>query len=122
LRSLFVIGVLICLCVSSNVGLQFFPLPAATTQEAANVQLDQANKPLHAPHDDARSFRVPMMAQSQKRVGKERPAANQLLAVPIDRFRLPSETRLAFEIEYPLGFLTAFTMAPRAGRAPPSSV
>ncbi|HEU4508439.1 MAG TPA: hypothetical protein VFR78_09400 [Pyrinomonadaceae bacterium] len=119
LRALFVIGVLICLCVSSNVGLQFFPLPAGTTQQAANVQ---ANKPLHAPHGDATSFRVPMMAQSQKRVDKEGPAANPLLALPIDRFRLPSETRLAFEIDYALCFLTSVTMAPRAGRAPPSLV
>lgn len=121
-RALFVIGVLICLCVSSNVGLQFFPVSAATTHVAGDVQPEQANKPLHAPQGDATSFRVPMMAQSQKRADKERPAANPLLALPTDRFRLPSETRRAFEIHYPLCFLISVTMAPRAGRAPPSLV
>ena len=76
LRALLVIAALICLCVSSNVGLQFFPLPASTTPVALDVQLDQPNKGLYAPPADAKSFRVPMMVQSKKRADKEPPQSD----------------------------------------------
>lgn len=122
LRALLVIAALVCLCVSSNVGLQFFPLPAATNQVALNVQLDQAIKTSYAPQADAKSFRVPMMAQSKKRADKEPPQVDPLIALRIDRFDLPSDTRRIIEIDYPVCFLASVTMAPRTGRAPPSLV
>ena len=122
LRALLVIAALICLCVSSNVGLQFFPLPAAPTQAAQDVQLDQPNKALNAPQANAKSFRVPMMVQSKKRTDKELPQSERLIALPSARFDLPTDTRIAIEIDHTVCFLTPLTMAPRAGRAPPSLV
>ena len=122
LRAFLVIAALISLCVSSNVGLQFFPLPAATTQVTLDVHLDQASKASHAPRADAQGFRVPMMAQSQKRADKESPQSDPLIALPIDRFGVPRDTRFAIEIDVPVCFLASVTIAPRAGRAPPSLV
>lgn len=122
LRALLVIAALICLCVSSNVGLQFFPLPAATTQVVLDVQLDQEYKASHAPQANAKSFRVPMMVQSKKRADKEPPQSDRLLALPSARFDRPTDTRFAIEIDQTVCFLTPLTMAPRAGRAPPSLV
>lgn len=122
LRALLVIAALICLCVSSNVGPQLFPLPAATTQVALDVQLDQANTASYAPPADAKSFRVPMMAQSKKRADKQPPQSDPLIALQSDRFDLSTDTRFAIEIGYTVCSLTSVTMAPRAGRAPPSLV
>ena len=119
-RALLVIAALICLCVSSNVGLQFFPLRASTTQVTLDVQLDQPNKALYAPQANATSFRVPMMVQSKKRADKEPPQSDRLIALPSARFGLPRDTRIAIEIDHTVCFLTPLTMAPRAGRAPPS--
>ena len=121
-RALLVIAALICLCVSSNVGLQFFPLPASTTQAALNVQLDQLNKASYAPQANAKSFRVHMMVQSNKRADKEPPQADRLIALPSARFDLPTDIRFAIEVDQTVCFLTPLTMAPRAGRAPPSLV
>ena len=123
LRALLVIAALICLCVSSNVGLQFFPLPAAPTQAALDFQLDQPNKALFAPQANAKSFRVPMMVQSKKRADKEPPQSGRLIALPSARFdHLPTDTRFAIQIDQTVCFLNPLTMAPRAGRAPPSLV
>jgi hypothetical protein len=119
LRALIVVAALICLCVSSNVGLQFFPLPV-TTQAALDVQLHQANKPLYAPQADANSFRVPMMVQSKKRADTKPPQSDPLIALPNDRFGLSTDTRFPSETRYTVCFFTSITMAPRAGRAPPS--
>ena len=118
LRALFVIAALICLCVSSNVGLQLFPLPAATPQVIL-AQLYQANKALSAPQADAKSFRVPMMVQSKKRAEKEPPQTDPFIALPSDRLGLSRATRLATDIGYAISFFTSITMAPRGGRAPP---
>ena len=120
-RALLVIAALICLCVSSNVGLQFFPLPAPT-RVASDVQLDQPNKALYAPQANTKSFRVPMMVQSKKRADKEPPQSDRLIALPSARFSLPRDTRIVIEIDHTVCFLTPLTMAPRAGRAPPSLV
>lgn len=121
LRSLLVIAALICLCVSSNVGPQFFPLPAPS-HATQDVQLDQPNNALYAPQADAKSFRVPMMVQSKKRADKEPPQSDPLIVLPSDRFGLSTDTRFAIEVGYTVCFFTSITMAPRAGRAPPSLV
>lgn len=122
LRALFVIAALVCLCVSSNVGLQFFPLPAVTSQTILHVQSDQANRASHAPRPDTQSFRVPMMVQSNKRADQESPESNPVIAVRVDGFDFPGPTRPATEIRYSVCFVTSVSTAPRAGRAPPSLV
>jgi len=89
---------------------------------ALETQLDQANKVSNAPQADAQSFRVPMMVQSKKRADKEPPQSAPLIALSTDRFGLSTDTRSTIEIDYTVCFLTSLTMAPRAGRAPPSLV
>jgi hypothetical protein len=122
LRALLVIAALICLCVSSNVGLQLFPLPAAPTQVTLDVQLSQASKAVYAPQADAKSFRVPMVVQSKKRADKEPPHSNPFVALRSDRFNLPRETRFAIKVDYAVRVVPSVKMAPRAGRAPPALV
>jgi hypothetical protein len=121
LRTILIIAALVCLCVSSNVGPQFFPLPA-TSQVAVDVQLDQPNTALYAPQANAKSFRVPMMVQSKKRADKEPPQSDRLIALPSARFDLPTDTRFAVVIDRTVCFFSSVAMAPRAGRAPPSLV
>ncbi len=122
LRALVIIAALVCLCVSSNVGLQFFPLPAVTSRAVLHAPPDQANQASHAPRADAQSFRVPMMVQSNKRADKESPQSNPLIAVGVDGFGFPGAIRVAIETRYPVCLVTSLTMAPHSGRAPPSLV
>lgn len=120
-RALLVIAALTCLCVSSNVGPQLAPLPTST-RHVTPVQLHQGNSVLYAPQTDAKSFRVPMMVQSKKRADNEPPQSDPLIALPSDLFGLAADTRFPAEIAYTPCFFTSITMAPRAGRAPPSLV
>lgn len=127
LRALIVIGALVCLCVSSNVGPQFFPLPAVTNQVVLRAQHDQANKAsyapqAYAPQANAKSFRVPMMVQSKKRADNEPPQYDPLIALRSDRFNLPKDARFAIEVGYTVCFFTSATTAPYAGRGPPTLV
>jgi hypothetical protein len=122
LRAFLVIAALICLCVSSDVGPQFFPLPAVTSQVISHIQQDQAIKDSYAPRAGAQSFRVPMMVQSTKRADKEPPQSEPLVALPSDRFRLLTNARFAIEIGYSVCFLTSLRTTPYGGRAPPSLV
>lgn len=119
-RALLVIATLTCLCISSNVGLQFFPLPA--TSHVADVQQDQNNKDSHAPRSGAQSFRVPMMVQSKKDADKAPPECDPLIVLPSDRFDLSTDPCFALEADYTVPFVESVTMAPHGGRAPPSLV
>jgi hypothetical protein len=120
LRALVVIAALVCLCVSSNVGPQFFPLPAVTNHAVLRHQ--QENNASYAPQAGAQSFRVPMMVQSNKRADKEPPQSDPLIGFPSDPFSLSTDTRFANEVSYTVCFLTSVPMTPHAGRAPPSLV
>jgi hypothetical protein len=122
LRAFVVIAALVCLCVSSNVGPQFFPLPAVTSQVILHIQQHQAIKASYAPRANAQSFRVPMMVQSTKRADKEPPQSEPLVALPSDRFVLLTNSRFAIEIGCTVCFLTALRMTPYGGRAPPSLI
>ena len=122
LRTLLIIAALTCLCVSSNVGPQFFPLRTATNHAALDDSLHEAGSALYAPQADAKSFRVPMMVQSKKRADKEASHSDPLIALPSDRWGTSTDTRFPAEVGYTSCFFTSITMAPRAGRAPPSLV
>ena len=122
LRAILVMAALVCLCVSSNVGLQFFPLPAVTSQVVSHVHENQASLALHGPRADAQGSRVPMMVQSNKRIDKDSPQFHPVTAVRTDEIDLSGAIRFAIEIDYPVCFLTPIRMTPHAGRAPPSSV
>lgn len=119
LRGLVVIAALVCLCISSHVGLQLFPLPVAAESLALNTHEDHSAKASYAPQADHNDFRVPIMAQSQKRADKEPPQSNPFISQSLDTSASPTDTRFAIEISHPISFLTSATMTPGAGRAPP---
>lgn len=121
-RALLVIATLICLCVSSNVGLEFFPLPAATTPVTYTVQAHKTNKASQAPTTEAEGFRVPMMAQSKKRPDEKSLQSHPLILSPTNSCCTQRHLRFATEFSYLPCFESPFTLAPDAGRAPPSSV
>jgi len=103
LRAFVIIAALVCLCVSSNVGPQFFPLPAATTQIAQDVRPHPAKQASQAPQANAQNFRVPMMAQSKKRADNE-PQSDQLIPLPSNRLGFRRDTRFAIEIRHAVSF------------------
>ena len=121
-RALLVIAALVCLCVSSNVGLQFFPLPVVVHCDNVIAQLDRGAHTSHAPEAEAYSFRVPMMAQSKKRGDKEPPQSDPFFAVSTVRSDVQTDTRSSIEVRYPVTFLTSISMTPPVGRAPTSLV
>ena len=118
-RALVVIAALVCFCISSHVGLQLFPLPVGADSLALNTHQDHSAKTSDASQVDANGFRVPIMAQSQKRADKEPPQSNPFISQSIDRTASPTHTRFGIEISYSICFLTSVTKTPPAGRAPP---
>ena len=119
-RALLVIAALVCLCVSSNVGLQFFPLPEVVHCVIVNAQQDRTADTSCAPEVEAESFRVPMMAQSKKRADKEPPQSDPFFALSTVRTDVQIDTRSIIELRYPVSFLSSVSMTPPVGRAPPS--
>jgi hypothetical protein len=120
-RAFLVFGVLVCLCVSSNVGLQLFPLPAALHCIAENTHQDINAQTSFASESEAYSFRVPMV-QSPKPVDQERPQVDSLIAWSVNRSDFPVDTRFAIETCYPVFFSSPVLIMPSAGRAPPSLI
>jgi len=117
LRELLVIGALISLCASNNVGTSFLPLSSAAESVAANLkeqQRDSASRPSSPAESD--SFRVPIMAQ--KRADKE--MQPQHLASTLKfRLVLPTEVRIATEFRYSISFFPSVFVTRPPGRAPP---
>lgn len=121
-RALLVVAVLISLCVSSNVGPRFLPMPAISIHLATNEPEHQDETALsHPVPAESDSFRVPMMAQAQKRPDRV-PQQPQLLAfTPTSGLVLPSLVRVSNESGYPSSLLARLMFSQRFGRAPPAS-
>jgi hypothetical protein len=119
LRALLVIAAIVCLCISSHVGLQLFPLNVGGDVQTLNTHGDFSAQASYAPEVDVNGFRVPIMAQSQKRADKETPQSNPFILQSIDRSASRTDTRFAIEVLYPVCSLTSVTTMPPAGRAPP---
>lgn len=118
-RCALVIATLLSLCVSSNVGPCFLPLPVVTERVAENRQKNQHNtatRPLSRAQSDG--FRVPMMAQTLKRADSAhypQPFATMLKA----GFVLPDDARAATEFSYSVSLLYSAAVSEFPGRAPP---
>jgi len=120
-RALLVFAALVSLCVSNNVGPQFFPLIVAEDRVAQNSQEDHHDQTSCSPSQAGEnSYRVPMMARSQKRAAKGPPQADPLVALLDNGFGLPRDARFATEVGYPVSFLTSASGSQTAGRAPPA--
>ena len=120
LRAGVVIAALFSLCVSSNVGPCFLPLPPLEIYSAENLQKATGATASRSHSTASAGFRVPM-AQAQKRADRE--LSTRSLAVPpgID-FVVPNQTRIFAELtdSDPL-YVEALASLP-SGRAPPRSI
>jgi hypothetical protein len=119
LRGCVVIAALFSLCVSSNVGPNFLPLPALQTYAAEGCRKTGATvSRSHATEFD--SFRVPM-AQAQKRADRELQARPPGVIARI-HFVLPNDTRVFAELSSPDALFTLALASLPSGRAPPRLV
>ncbi|HEX5834292.1 MAG TPA: hypothetical protein VFY34_10585 [Pyrinomonadaceae bacterium] len=120
LRAAIVVAALFSLCVSSNVGPRFLPLPTLEHYAAENVQQTTGTTASRSRSQTLARFRVPM-AQGQKRADRE--LQPQPVAVPAGLdVVLPDSTRVFAEVSDPYILYTVALAALPSGRAPPRLV
>ena len=111
-RALLVVAGLISLCISSNVGPRFLPLPGVIDRVE-----EQCEENVSGTGDrQAESFRVPMMAQ---RRADQEASPQPLAALPKVGFVSPNETRFAAECSQQSFLFTSASVSLPSGRAPP---
>ena len=120
LRATVVIAALFSLCVSSNVGPRFLPLPTLEDYEAENLKQTTASTASRTPFQTSASFRVPM-AQAQKRADRELQAQPPAVLSGL-HFVLPNSTRVLTELSDRNTFFTGALASLPSGRAPPRIV
>jgi hypothetical protein len=120
LRAAVVVTALFSLCLSSNVGQRFLPLPTLDNYAAENLQQTTGTTASRSPSKTSASFRVPM-AQAQKRADRELQA--QPLAVMHGiRCVLLINTRVFADFSDPDNLFTVALASLPSGRAPPRLV
>ncbi len=117
LRATVVVVALFSLCVSSNVGPRFLPLPALENEAAENFQQTTGATASRSQSSGLATFRVPM-AQAQKRADREL-QAQPLAVMPGIHFVLPNHTRVFAEFNDPDFLFTVASTSLHSGRAPP---
>ena len=119
-RALVVVAALFSLCVSSNVGPHFLPLPTLENNEAESLQQTTGATASRSHSTGSASFRVPM-AQAQKRADREVQAQSPAV-IPGINFVLPNDTRVFAEHSDPDALFTLALASLPSGRAPPRLV
>ncbi len=121
-RAFLVVATLISLCVSSNVGPRFLPLPALSDDFAISQAEHQDEIASRRSRSEVDSFRVPMMAQTQKRTDREpqqpQPVALLLKGVVVSI----NDCRIAIERYFASSLPVPPSLSLRFGRAPPLSL
>ena len=117
LRVAVVVAALFSLCVSSNVGPRFLPLPTLEKYGAENIQQTSSLTASRSQSSGLATFRVPM-AQAQKRADREL-QAQSLAVMPGINFVLPNKTRVFAELSDPDALFTLALASLPSGRAPP---
>ena len=117
LRAAVVVAALFSLCVSSNVGPRFLPLPTPENYTAEDLQQTTGTTVSRSPSKTSASFRVPM-AQGQKRADREL-QAQPLAVLPGINFVLPNSTRVFAELSDPDNLFSFALASLPSGRAPP---
>jgi hypothetical protein len=116
-RAAVIVAALFSLCVSSNVGPRFLPLPSLQDHAAENLQQTTGTTASRSQTSGLATFRVPM-AQAQKRADRELQAP-PLAVMPGTHFVLPNKARVFAEFN-DLDFLfTVALTSLHSGRAPP---
>jgi hypothetical protein len=119
LRALVIVAALFSLCVSNNVGPRFVPLPVVTDRSAEHRLESPASTASRPPlPGESDSFRVPMMAQAQKRTDKE-PQPQPVAATLKGGLEDPSHARAAAESTYSVLPQKSALASHPPGRAPP---
>lgn len=120
LRAFLIVAALISLCLSSNVGPRFLPLPNVTDPEEKELQQSQGITSSRS-RSGRESFRVPIMAQTQKRADREAPP--HPLAVTLRAcFVVANDARVTTEFRDVSHLFTSTSVSQPAGRAPPRVV
>ena len=120
LRAAVVVAALFSLCISSNVGPRFIPLPALENYAVENLQQTTGASASRSHSNGSASFRVPM-TQAQKRADLELQAQPLALTSGIN-FVLPVSNRVFAEVSDPDACFTAALASLPSGRAPPRPV
>ncbi len=119
LRALVIVAALFSLCVSNNVGPRFVPLPVVTDRATESRHESPGNATSRPPlPGESNSFRVPMMAQAQKRADKE-PQPQPLAALPKGAVVLSGDTCTAAEFSHSVSVWKSPSVSQPPGRAPP---
>ena len=117
-RAFLVVATLISLCVSSDVGPRFLPLPALSDGFAISQAEHQGEIASRRSHSEADSFRVPMMVQTQKRTDREPqqpqpiPLVLKGVVVSINDYRIAIERYFASSLPVPPSLSLRFARAP----------
>jgi hypothetical protein len=119
LRAAIVVA-LFSLCVSSNVGPRFLPLPALENYASEHLDETTGTTASRSHSKGSASFRVPM-AQGQKRADRE-PQAQPLAVTPGINFVLSNKTRVFAELTDSDALFTLALESLPSGRAPPPLV
>jgi hypothetical protein len=120
LRAWVVVAALFSLCVSSNVGPRFLPLPTLENYAAEGLEPTTGATASRSHSTASAIFRVPM-AQGQKRADREL-QAQPLAVMPGINFVLPNKTRVVAELRDPDVLFTLALASLPSGRAPPRLV
>ncbi len=119
LRAFLVFAALLTLCVSNNVGPSFLPMPFVVDGVAQN-QREAATLIRQSPAKSD-SFRVPILAQTQKRADKEQQSQPLATTLKIGLVA-PNDARVAAEVCLRISLVTSPSVSQPPGRAPPRSV
>lgn len=120
-RACLVVAALFSLCISSNVGPRFFPLPDISDGPGTSRSEPQREASRQS-HCEADSFHVPMMSQTQKRTDRE-PHQPHPIALALKNALISlNNCRVAIEQPYASSLLTPPALSLFSGRAPPEQV
>jgi hypothetical protein len=118
-----ILGVLVSLCISDNVGPRLLPLPLTSELASASVPSGRGQSASRTPsHGRTTGARVEMVSAPQSRAGAERPSPHAAAHPPQFEFAIPpSPNSLRRELHPPLTESSAPFSRPK-GRAPPRPV
>ena len=120
MHAFLVVAALISLCLSSNVGPRFLPLPNVIDPEEKELQQSQGITASRS-RSGCESFRMPIMAQTQKRADRDAPP-NPLAVTLRVGFVVANDARVATEFRDVSHLFTSTSVSQPAGRAPPRLV
>ena len=122
-RVLLILGVLVSLCVSDNVGPRLLPLPLTAELTSAPVPSDQGQAASRTPsHGGTIGARVEMVSAPQSRAGADRQSPHAAAHTPKFELAVPSAPHSLRRELYPSLAESSVPFSRPKGRAPPRPV